>query len=84
MPYTDVCETAHVTLTLLLIEVTVDVPLHLCIAPVAHPGQVFTGDGRTHLVVERSGGEGYSLVKTLYIRKYKLDLKSTKLSSIRL
>lgn len=65
MPYTDVCGTEHGTLTLLLIEVTVDVPLHLCVAPVAHPGQVFTGDVRSHLVVERSGGEGYFLVKTL-------------------
>lgn len=44
------------SLTLLLVEVTVDVPLHLCVAPVSHPGQMLTGDHRTRLVVEGSGG----------------------------
>lgn len=51
------------TLTFLLIEVAVDVPLHLCVALVSHPGQMFTGDDRTRLIVERSGGEVKPLSK---------------------
>lgn len=49
----------HVNLTLLLVQVTVDISLHLCVAAIAHPGQVLTGDRGTGLVVERSGGEEY-------------------------
>lgn len=39
---------------LLLIQVTVDVPLDLCVAAILHPWQLFTGDGAARLVVEGS------------------------------
>lgn len=48
---------AHLLLTLLLVEVTVHVPLHLGVVAVSNPGQMFTGDGRTRLIVECSTDE---------------------------
>lgn len=66
---------SHVSLTLLLIKVTVYVSLHLCVAPITHPGQMFAGDGWTCLKVERSGVEGYFHVKSLHIDGYKLTVR---------
>lgn len=66
-------DTSHVSLTLLFIEVTVNVSLHLCIAPITHPLQMFTGDGWTCLIVERSGVEEYT-------KQWKFTKQYTKLS----
>jgi hypothetical protein len=54
-------------LTLLLIKVTVDVPLDLCVAAILHPWQLFTGDGGTRLVVEGSGEIRISFISSKYI-----------------
>ena len=54
---------AHLDLTLLLVQVTVHVSLHLGVAAVPHPGQVLTGDDGSRLEVEGSGGEGGFHVK---------------------
>lgn len=52
----------HASLTFLFVEITVDVPLHLCVAAVSHPGQMLTGDGRTRLVVEGSENKTFVLI----------------------
>ena len=67
-----ISSTSHASLTFLLIKVTVDVSLHLCVAPITHPGQVFTGDSRTSLIVKRSVLRDISKSKILYIHEYKL------------
>lgn len=51
--HTDLCRITP-GLTFLFVEITVDVPLHLCVAAVSHPGQMLAGDRRTRLVVEGS------------------------------
>lgn len=50
---------SRVSLTLLLVKVAVDVSLHLGVAAVPHPGQVFAGDDGTCLVVESSDVQRY-------------------------
>lgn len=59
--YTDPCRITP-GLTFLFVEITVDVPLHLCVAAVSHPGQMLAGDGRTRFVVEGSDNKMLVLI----------------------
>lgn len=72
----DLCDITDVSLTLLLIKITVHVSLHFCIGAIAHPGQMFTGDNWTSLIVESSVDEKYFHVKALYFQR--INLMSTK------
>lgn len=58
------------SLTLLLVKVAVDVSLHLGVAAVPHPGQVFAGDDGTRLVVESSDVQGYFNVSLWCLHQY--------------
>lgn len=78
---TDLCDITDVTLTLLLIKITVHVSLHFCIGAITHPGQMFTGDNWTSLIVESSNVEKYFHVKDLYFQRINLNSKCFKLIS---
>lgn len=72
MGSTDLCDITDVSLTLLLIKITVHVSLHFCIGAITHPGQMFTGDNWTSLIVESSNVEKYFHVKALYFQRINL------------